>query len=55
LSKILCKICNKIINHSTTFDSFNMFAMKKHFESDFCTTTERKCKHSQSQVNLTFK
>ena len=48
LSKISCKICNKIMNHSTAFDSFNTSAMKKHLESDFCTAIKRKCKHLQS-------
>jgi len=42
------------MNHSTAFDNFSTFAMKKHLESDFCATTERKCKHLQSQVELTF-
>ncbi len=54
LSKISCKICNKIMNHSTTFDSFSTSVMKKHLESDFCAATERKREHSQSQVELTF-
>ncbi len=54
LSKISCTICHKIINYSTAFDSFNTSAMKKHLESDFYTATERKRKHSQSQIELTF-
>ncbi len=54
LSKISCKICNKIMNHSTAFDSFSTSVMKKHLESDFCAATERKREHSQSQVELTF-
>ncbi len=54
LSKISCTICHKIMNHSTAFDSFSTSAMKKHLESDFCTATERKRKHLQSQTELTF-
>ncbi len=54
LSKISCTICYKIMNHSTAFDSFSTSAMKKHLESDFCTATERKCEHLQSQIELTF-
>ncbi len=54
LSKISCKICNKIMNHSTAFNNFSTSAMKKHLESGFCTATERKRRHSQSQVELTF-
>ncbi len=34
------------MNHSTAFDSFNTFTMKKHFELDFCVATERKREHS---------
>jgi len=48
LLKISCTICNKIMNHSTAFDSFSTSAMKKHLESDFCTATKRKRKHLQS-------
>ncbi len=40
LFKILCKICNKIMNHFTAFDNFSTSVMKKHLESDFCTATE---------------
>jgi len=42
------------MNHSTAFNSSSMSAMKKHLESDFCTATERKCEHLQSQIELTF-
>ena len=48
LLKISCIICNKIMNHSTAFDSFSTSVMKKHLESDFCTATERKHEHLQS-------
>jgi len=54
LLKISCTICNKIMNHSTAFDSSSTSAMKKHLESDFCTATERKREHLQSQIELTF-
>ena len=54
LSKISCTICHKIMNHSTAFDSFSTSVMKKHLKSNFCTATERKREHSQSQIELTF-
>ncbi len=34
------------MNHSTAFDSFNTFIMKKHFKSDFYVAIERKREHS---------
>ncbi len=46
LSKISCKICYKIMNHSTAFDSFNTFIIKKHFKLNFCVAIERKREYS---------
>jgi len=46
LFKISYKICYKIINHSTAFDNFNTFIMKKHVKLDFCVATGRKREYS---------
>ncbi len=42
------------MNHSTAFDSFNTFIIKKHFELGFYVAIERKREYSQLQTDLTF-
>ena len=51
--KIICKKCDKILNHSTTKNDLNISNMKKHFQINDCKTRKKFNFSSQQKLILT--